>query len=152
MDQIPPSYLASNFADLFPGLSYIQDPSVPLKVQPRLIVAQRRENEKKEFIIDGVAVPKLNLGESGRAELKSLISRKQKERPDLKQTCDKIAKVKSASIVELLTIARICGLWEEAERIASRQSFPHQQMQLQRLEGLGLENQQILGGFSYRDA
>jgi hypothetical protein len=70
-------------------------------------------------VVDGVAVPKLNLGEAGRAELKSLISKRQREQRDLKTVCDKIAKVKSASIVELLTIARICGLWEEAERIAA---------------------------------
>jgi hypothetical protein len=150
MDQENLRSFAANFADIFPGLAYV--PGLGLDTKRVALshpapfpsfhhsstgrrtrggvgaaaggVSQAAPVTRREFLVDGVAVPKLNLGEAGRAELKSLISKKQKEQRDLKAVCDRIAKVKSASIVELLTIARICGLWEEAERIAANKPKP----------------------------
>ena len=124
MDQENARTFAVNFADIFPGLACIhgstQRAAPPLPPTPPVRRTRAPAPGTREFVVDGVTVPKLNLGEAGRAELKSLISKRQKERRDLKEVCDRIAKVKAASIVELLTIARICGLWEEAERIAAK--------------------------------
>ena len=70
------------------------------------------------YQVDGQEVPRLQLGESGRAQLKSSISSVLKRRPDLRSVCNSIEKVKNASITQLLTMARICGIWNEAVKIS----------------------------------
>jgi hypothetical protein len=63
-------------------------------------------------------IPKLQLGETGRSQLKSAISAVLKKKPELRKTCNSIQKVKNASISQLLTMARICGIWDQAVRIS----------------------------------
>lgn len=70
------------------------------------------------YAVDGQQVPRLQLGESGRAQLKAAISAVLKRRPDLRKQCNAIQKVKNASIVQLLAMARICGIWDQAVRIS----------------------------------
>ena len=70
------------------------------------------------YSVDGQQVPRLQLGESGRAQLKAAISTVLKRRPDLRKQCNAIQKVKNASIVQLLAMARICGIWDQAVRIS----------------------------------
>ena len=70
------------------------------------------------YAVDGQQVPRLQLGESGRAQLKAAISSVLKRRPDLRKQCNAIQKVKNASIVQLLAMARICGIWDQAVRIS----------------------------------
>ena len=70
------------------------------------------------YAVDGQQVPRLQLGESGRAQLKAAISGVLKRRPDLRKQCNAIQKVKNASIGQLLAMARICGIWEQAVKIS----------------------------------
>ena len=70
------------------------------------------------YSIDGQEVPRLQLGESGRAQLKSSISSVLKRRPELRKQCNSIEKVKNASIMQLLAMARICGIWDQAVKIS----------------------------------
>jgi hypothetical protein len=70
------------------------------------------------YAVDGQQVPRLQLGESGRAQLKAAISAVLKRRPDLRKQCNAIQKVKNASIVQLLAMARICCIWDQAVRIS----------------------------------
>ena len=65
-------------------------------------------------------LPKLHLGESGRAKLKSMISNLIKEDEELRTQVLAISKVKLASIGQLLQMAFICNLWEEAVRISEQ--------------------------------
>jgi len=62
-------------------------------------------------------LPRLHLGESGRMKLKSRISMLIKDDPELRAKVLAISKVKLASIGQLLQMAYICGIWDEAVRI-----------------------------------
>jgi len=65
-------------------------------------------------------LPKLHLGETGRCKLKSMISNLIKDDEDLRAQVLSISKVKLASIGQLLQMAYVCGLWEEATRIGEQ--------------------------------
>ena len=73
---------------------------------------------QETYSVDGQDVPRLQLGESGRAQLKSSISLVLKRRPELRKQCNSIQKVKNASIIQLLAMARICGIWDQAVKIS----------------------------------
>ena len=73
-----------------------------------------------ESLVD-IDVPRLHLGEAGRSKLKSLISLATKDNSTLRDRVAVIGKVKLASIPQLLQMAHLCGLWDEA--IAISQSF-----------------------------
>jgi hypothetical protein len=73
---------------------------------------------QETYSVDGQDVPRLQLGESGRAQLKSSISSVLKRRPELRKQCNSIQKVKNASIIQLLAMARICGIWDQAVKIS----------------------------------
>lgn len=80
---------------------------------------RRIEVEGKEsFSIDGVVVPRLQIGESGRVELKASLTSLLKNRPDLRKQTNRISKLKCASINQLLTMAMVCGIWEKAVKIS----------------------------------
>lgn len=80
---------------------------------------RRIEIEGKEsFSIDGVVVPRLQIGESGRVELKASLTTLLKLRPDLRKQTNRISKLKCASINQLLTMAMVCGIWEKAVKIS----------------------------------
>ena len=84
-------------------------------------ITPHRKVEKSgndNYSIDGQEVPRLQLGESGRAQLKSSISSVLKRRPELRKQCNSIEKVKNASIMQLLAMARICGIWDQAVKIS----------------------------------
>jgi hypothetical protein len=60
-----------------------------------LLKARKVEKSGNDnYSIDGQAVPRLQLGESGRAQLKSSISSVLKRRPELRKQCNSIEKVK----------------------------------------------------------
>ncbi|CEL93610.1 unnamed protein product [Vitrella brassicaformis CCMP3155] len=63
---------------------------------------------------------KLPLGEQGRAELKALISDKLRTCKNLKSSVGSIARLKCATIPQLLRMAVHCGLWNEAVAISER--------------------------------
>jgi hypothetical protein len=63
-------------------------------------------------------IASLHLGEGGRQKLKSLLSATTKSDPELRERVSKIAKVKFASIPQLFQMAKVCGIWAEAVKIA----------------------------------
>ena len=65
-------------------------------------------------------LPKLHLGETGRSKLKSMISNMIKEDEELRAQVLAISNVKLASIGQLLQMAYVCGLWEDAVRIGEQ--------------------------------
>lgn len=65
-------------------------------------------------------LPKLHLGESGRAKLKSIISEVLKENPALRIHVAAVGKVKLATVPQLLQMAHICGMWNEAVIISEK--------------------------------
>eukprot|EP00916_Digyalum_oweni_P006078 GHVL01010468.1.p1 GENE.GHVL01010468.1~~GHVL01010468.1.p1 ORF type:complete len:667 (+),score=73.16 GHVL01010468.1:68-2068(+) len=67
---------------------------------------------------DGDTVDRIPLGEQGRAKLKSRISDVIRADPDLRVRISTIGKVKSASIPQLLKMAKMCGVWEFAVDIS----------------------------------
>jgi len=72
-----------------------------------------------EFSVPG-DLPKLHLGETGRSKLKSMISNMIKDDEELRAQVLAISKVKLASIGQLLQMAFVCGLWEDAVRIGEQ--------------------------------
>uniref|UniRef100_A0A0G4I3U9 Uncharacterized protein n=1 Tax=Chromera velia CCMP2878 TaxID=1169474 RepID=A0A0G4I3U9_9ALVE len=60
---------------------------------------------------------KLHIGESGRAQLKSLISQKCRAQPELKARILELGQVKYARLHDLLKMARACNLWPEVLRL-----------------------------------
>jgi hypothetical protein len=83
-----------------------------------VITRKVERNGLDTYAIDGQTVPRLQLGESGRAQLKSSISSVLKHKPELRKQCNSIEKVKNASIMQLLAMARICGIWDQAVKIS----------------------------------
>lgn len=73
---------------------------------------------RKRVNIPEPNLPKLHLGEVGRKKLKSLISSAIKEDECLRDKVRAIGKVKLASIPQLLQMAQVCGLWDEAVLIS----------------------------------
>jgi hypothetical protein len=65
-------------------------------------------------------LPRLHLGETGRMKLKSRISMLIKDDQELRSKVLAISKVKLASIGQLLQMAFICGIWDEAVRIGDQ--------------------------------
>lgn len=63
---------------------------------------------------------KVPLGEKGRMELKAAIRAAMKERPELREKVNGIAKLRCATIPQLLRIAHICDLWDMALEISRR--------------------------------
>lgn len=89
-------------------------------VEPSTPRKERRVEQggMEAYVVDGEDVPRLQLGESGRAQLKSSISSVLKMKPELRKQCNSIQKVKNASIIQLLAMARICGIWDQAVKIS----------------------------------
>eukprot|EP01054_Gregarina_sp_Poly1_P004706 Gregarina_sp_Poly_1__4705@NODE_2512_length_2044_cov_129_457764_g1596_i0_p1_GENE_NODE_2512_length_2044_cov_129_457764_g1596_i0NODE_2512_length_2044_cov_129_457764_g1596_i0_p1_ORF_typecomplete_len529_score71_31HYLS1_C/PF15311_6/3e03HYLS1_C/PF15311_6/0_25Pollen_allerg_1/PF01357_21/3_1e02Pollen_allerg_1/PF01357_21/3_9_NODE_2512_length_2044_cov_129_457764_g1596_i02561842 len=63
---------------------------------------------------------KVPLGEKGRMELKAAIRAAMKDRPELRERVNTIAKLRCATIPQLLKIAHICDLWDLALEISRR--------------------------------
>eukprot|EP01055_Gregarina_sp_Pseudo9_P003755 Gregarina_sp_Pseudo_9__3754@NODE_38_length_5294_cov_16_753758_g35_i0_p3_GENE_NODE_38_length_5294_cov_16_753758_g35_i0NODE_38_length_5294_cov_16_753758_g35_i0_p3_ORF_typecomplete_len379_score102_91HYLS1_C/PF15311_6/0_17HYLS1_C/PF15311_6/7_9e03_NODE_38_length_5294_cov_16_753758_g35_i01891325 len=63
---------------------------------------------------------KVPLGEKGRMELKAAIRAAMKDRPELREKVNTVAKLRCATIPQLLKIAHICDLWELALEISRR--------------------------------
>lgn len=60
------------------------------------------------------------LGEKGRMELKAAIRAALKDKPELRERVNKVAKLRCATIPQLLRIAAICDLWFMALNISRR--------------------------------
>ena len=119
-----------------PVVQYAMDPSTSNVVlttatveSPREIKRARRQPSpsKRTTILQAVPsdtvpgdLPRLHLGETGRSKLKSMISNMIKDDEELRTQVLAISKVKLASIGQLLQMAYICGLWEEAVRISDQ--------------------------------
>ena len=73
---------------------------------------------KVAYLIDGWLVPKLQIGEAGRVELKATLTMLLKCRPDLRKETNRICTLKRASICQLLAIAKLCGLWDKVVKIS----------------------------------
>jgi len=63
---------------------------------------------------------KLPLGEQGRTELKTAIRDVLRSKPELREQINSIAKLKCATIPQLLKMAHLCGIWPTAIDISAR--------------------------------
>lgn len=60
----------------------------------------------------------LPLGECGRSKLKSLISNAVRSSTVLKERCDSVGKIKTATVSQLFELARVCGLMGAAKQLS----------------------------------
>jgi len=74
---------------------------------------------KENYSVDGFIVPRLPIGETGRIELKASLTGILKRNSELRRQTNALSTLKCASICQLLVMAKVCGLWEKAERISS---------------------------------
>ena len=90
-----------------------------IKKARRIPTLSKRTSRVPSVSVPG-DLPKLHLGETGRSKLKSMISNMIKEDEELRAQVLAISKVKLASIGQLLQMAYVCGLWEDAVRIGEQ--------------------------------
>uniref|UniRef100_A0A0G4HZC3 Uncharacterized protein n=1 Tax=Chromera velia CCMP2878 TaxID=1169474 RepID=A0A0G4HZC3_9ALVE len=76
-----------------------------------------RDAEGMPVFYEGVKLP---LGETGRCQLKTLIGERMKNDAEIRLQVQAIAKLKCATIPQLLLMANICGLWEIAVTISDK--------------------------------
>ncbi|EER14136.1 hypothetical protein Pmar_PMAR018716, partial [Perkinsus marinus ATCC 50983] len=62
--------------------------------------------------------PKIRLGEAGRSRLKAILSQSLRNNPGLRAVCNSIARLKSATVQQLLRMAEVCGCMDQAMAIA----------------------------------
>lgn len=89
-------------------------------VAPSTIKISRKRQRARSPIgsVDNSDTPRIHLGEYGRCKLKSLISAAIKEDCHLRTQVLSVSKIKLASIPQLLHMAQLCGLWDEAVLIS----------------------------------
>ncbi|KAF4673593.1 hypothetical protein FOL47_010400 [Perkinsus chesapeaki] len=68
--------------------------------------------------VAGAGEAKVRLGEAGRARLKAIISDCFREDQRLRQMCNTIARLKNATVPQLLEMSHICGCFDQAMDIA----------------------------------
>ena len=93
----------------------------PISVPSAIRVAKRKRRvESPARSVASSDVPRLHLGEYGRCKLKSLISAAIKDDCQLRAQVLSVSKIKLASIPQLLHMAQLCGLWDEAVLISEQ--------------------------------
>ncbi|KAF4731298.1 hypothetical protein FOZ62_007716, partial [Perkinsus olseni] len=68
--------------------------------------------------MEDIIIPKIRLGEAGRSRLKAILSQCLRSNPGLRPICNSIARLKCATVPQLLHMAGICGCLDKAMAIA----------------------------------
>ncbi|KAF4674631.1 hypothetical protein FOL46_004418 [Perkinsus olseni] len=68
--------------------------------------------------MEDIIIPQIRLGEAGRSRLKAILSQCLRSNPGLRPICNSIARLKSATVPQLLHMAGICGCMDKAMAIA----------------------------------